>query len=229
MIQRTKQSFLALVAMFIGFSLYAQHPTSTWPYIYDEFTPGSFTSTSGVKNEGQYNVCLGDGSLHFIDGEFVKSFPASGVLFVKIGSDEYINVGGSLLKVLAKSDKSVVVEENTIDYATLNSSGGAYGSTSTTLGTSQLSSIEGIGGSNSNSSLNHIDLKNQKENGESLPLICKRYIVVKGNKVFAAKKDVLSFAADAKDELATFIKNNKIKWKDNSSLLLVGDYLYTTF
>lgn len=224
-----KKIITVFVGLMTALSVFAQHPTTTWPYIYDDFMSGKLTSIKGATSESEYNVCLVDGSLHFVDGELVKRISASEVLYVKIGPEEFINVGGALLKVRARSEKSVVVEEYTVDYAALNSTGGAYGSTSTTLGTSQLSSLEGIGGSNSSSALNHVKLKLEKENGADLPLIHKTYIVVNGKKIFAAKKDVLAFAGDSKKDVEAFIKANKIKWKDNSSLLLIGDYLYSKF
>ncbi|MGI6312873.1 MAG: hypothetical protein ACOXZI_00855 [Candidatus Cryptobacteroides sp.] len=224
-----KKIIIVCGGLLAALSAFAQHPTSTWPYIYDDFTSGKLTALNGTKSESEYNVSLVDGSLHFIEDGFVKKISAGEVLYVKIGADEFINVGGMLHKVLAKSDKSVVVQEYIIDYATLNSTGGAYGAPSTTLGTTQLTSLEGVGGTNSSSSLNHIELMRGKNSGEALPLIHKTYIVVKGNKIFTAKKDVLEFAGDSKKEAAAFIKENKIKWKDHKSLLLVGDYLCSTF
>ena len=43
--------------------------------------------------------------------------------------------------------------------------------------------------------------------------------------VFAAKKDVMALDGIDKKELSAFLKENKIKWKDPQSLLVLGEYL----
>lgn len=128
-----------------------------------------------------------------------------------------------MLKVMAKSDKAIVVEEFNIDFAALNATGGAYGSSSTSAGTTAFSSLEGIGGTRTN--MNHMELKNNKDNGKELPLIKKNYIFVKGQKIFCSKKDVLALSVD-RDAVKSFLKANKIKFNDPQSVLILGDFLY---
>ena len=200
-------------------------PTSTWPYVYDEFQKGTILTIGGKEKAGEFNVNLADKKLHFIEGGFIKASNMTDVLSVKIGNDIYQNLGGEIYKVLAKSDKCVVVEDNEIDYAALNETGGAYGSSSTTLGTTALSSLEGIGGSNSSKNINHMELKLNKENGKLLTLITKKYILVNGRKIFASKKDFMGAPGLDKDAAKAFLKANKIKWSKPQDLLLAGDFL----
>lgn len=198
-------------------------PTTTWPYIYADFTEGEILSQDGAKKQGLLNVSLVRSTLHFIDGEFIKEVAPGTVFSVRIGNDYYINAGGSLMKILAQNNNGYVAESTEIDMVKLNSTEAAYGSSSTTLGTMALSSLEGIGATNSNSSLNHMELKNSKEDGKTLPLIQKKYLFVNGKIVYATRKDVQAVSDPA--DFKVFLKENKIKWNNPQSLLTVVDYL----
>lgn len=200
-------------------------PTSTWPYMYDEFQEGTLLWTGGKEKNGKYNVNLVDKKLHFIDGAYIKAANMGEILSVKIGQDIYQNVAGEMYKVLAKSDKSLVVEGQEIDFAALNETGGAYGSSSTTIGTTALSSLEGIGGTNSSQNINHMELKLNKENGKSLSLIVKKYMFVKGRKIFASKRDFMDVPGLDKAAAKAFLKENKIKWNNPQDILKAGDFL----
>lgn len=225
----TKRLFASFIVVFLGvISVSAQSPTTTWPYIYGEFTDGVVYLSKKGQKEGKFNICLDGCVLHFIDKELVKSHSSAEVLSVRIGNDIYQNVGGKLLKVLDKSDKCLVVQESEIDFAALNSTEAAYGSSSTTLGNMSLSSAEGIGGSNTSASLNHMELKHNRDAGKELPLIVKNYIFVKGHKIFCTKKDVMDLAPD-KARMKQFFKENPVKWKEPHSVLAVGDFLYDQF
>lgn len=203
----------------------AYSPTTTWPYLYPEFVEGTVMFLKGGEKTAKFNIHLSDNQLHYIDGAYVKSVNVSDVAAAKIGDDIYASVSGSMFKVLAKSDKCLIVEGCEIDYASLNSTGGAYGSSSNTMGTMALTSAEGTGASNSSSALNHMELKRNKEDGKVLPLIIKKYFFVKGYKIFCAKKDVLDLPLD-KDVIKTFIKERGIKFREPVSALVLGDFLY---
>jgi hypothetical protein len=200
-------------------------PTTTWPYIYSDFVEGEASMNPTGTKTAKFNICLINNAVHFIDGELVKEALPGDILSVKIGDDIYQNVNGEFLKVVALSDKSAVVEAQEIDMSALNATGGAYGSSSNTLSTMALSSLEGIGATNSSQSLNHMDLLNNKEQGKILTLIKKNYLVAKGYKVFCNTKDFLAVPGIDKAAAKTFLKQNKIKWKNPQSALLAGDYL----
>lgn len=220
-----KVTLLAILLFAIGQFADGQSfsPTTTWPYAYNDFVDGEVQMAVGKNKTGKYNICLDGNKLHFIEGDLVKEAKSSDVIAVKIGQDFYTNVGGQLLKVVAKSDKALVVEDKEIDFAALNATGGAYGSSSNSVGTMALSSAEGIGGSRTN--MNHMELKNNKDGGKILTLIQKYYIVFGQHRVYAAKKDVMDCDGVDKAVLSAFLKENKIKWKDPQSIVLVGDFL----
>ena len=163
-------------------------PTTTWPYLYADFQPGELKKITGAPIEGSYNIHIHLGTLHFIEDGFIREVSSSEIFSVKIGMDFYASVGGTIMKVLARSDNGFIAQETLADIAALNSTGGAYGSSSNSISTQALSSLEGIGGSRSN--MNHMELKNSKDEGQVLPVKDKLYLVMDHAVVFAAKKDV---------------------------------------
>ena len=201
-------------------------PTTTWPYIYPDFIAGELKTHSGVAKEGIFNVHLSKATLHFVEDGIIREASSLEVFSVRIGQDYYANVGGTIMKVLARSDKGFVAQEVLADFAALNNTGGAYGASSNSISTQALSSMEGIGGTRSN--MNHMELKNAKESGDILPTIAKIYIVLPNMVVYATKKDVSSVDGLDKKALAAFLKENKIKWKDPQSLIALLDYVSDT-
>lgn len=200
-------------------------PTSTWPYIYSEFMSGQLQMPGGGTKDALFNVCLTNATLHFIEGDMVREASSADVFAVRIGGDYYVNAGGKVLKVLSKSDKGMVLEQLDVDYAKLNSSQGAYGSSGSTIATQNLSSLEGIGASATNMNMNHMVLRNSKDEGKILPLIRKMAVFVGGKLVDAMPKEIQAAFGVDKDSFKLFQKENKIKWKDPQSVQKVVDFV----
>ena len=207
----------------IGLSAQDSEPTTTWPYIYSDFQSGELKKITGAPIQGAFNIHVLESRLHFIEDGMIKEVQPSEVVSVKVGDDYFATVSGKMMKVLAKSERGMVAEEVLIDIARLNTTGGAYGSSSNSIATQALSSVEGIGGTRTN--MNHMELKNAKNEGTVLPVIVKKYLVFPGYVVYATKSDVSKLAGLDKDELNTFLKENKIKWKDEHSLIKVLDFI----
>lgn len=222
-----KRVMILLAGLFASATLaQAQYePTSTWPYVYDEFQDGVLLWVGGKEKPGKYNINLVDKKLHFIEGAYIKAANMVEIASVRIGQDVYQNAAGEMLKVLSKSEKSLVLEGNDINFAALNETGGAYGSSSTTIGTTALSSLEGIGATNASANINHMELKLNKENGKLLTLINKKYLFVEGRRIEATKKAVSELPGLDNDALKAFLKENKIKWNKVPDLQKVGDFL----
>lgn len=196
-------------------------PTTTWPYLYPEFADGVLEMPDGGQRQGLYNVCILEGRLHFIDGELVKEANPADFLAVEIGSDRYVNAGGTVMKVLASSDKGIVAQETAADISRLNETGGAYGSSSTSMATTALSSID----FGPRVNVNHMVLKNSKSDGKILPVTTRLYLLYGKNVIYATKKDVSETEGVDREGFKTFCKENKIKWKDPQSLLQVIGFL----
>ncbi len=217
-----------LISILMGMAVtlcFAQdyEPTSTWPYIYDDFTSGRMLDHEGDFIDGVYNIHILHGRVHFLDGDMVREVNALEVTYITVGDDVYRNVGGTMMKVLAESESGAVVQKTEIDAAAMNATGGAYGSSSSTLATQSLSSLEFMG--SGAGAVNHMNLKNSKGDGKVLPLITKTYLAFGRNIVFATKRDVQALDGLDKDALNAFLKENKIKWKDPQSLIKVVDFI----
>lgn len=222
-----RQLFIVLALILSLCKLTAQdyQPTTTWPYLYPDFTAGELQKYGGSANEGSYNIHLAKGTLHFIEQDIIREAASSEVFSVRIAQDYYANVGGTIMKVLARSDNGFIAQEVLADFASLNSTGGAYGSSSNSVSTQALSSLEGIGGSRTN--MNHMELKNSKSDGALLPVTTKVYLVMPDKVIFAAKKDVNEIDGIDKKALSAFIKEKKIKWKNPQDLLVLLDFIAT--
>ena len=211
---------LCLAAGTVG----AQEPTSTWPYVYPEFTQGKLVMPGGQEKSALFNVHLLYGKLHYIDGDLIKEVSNKDIFSVQIGPDVYVCANTRMMKLLARNDSGCVLQDTEIDVVKLNSTGGAYGSSTSSVSTRALSSLEGIGGTNSSNNINHMELRASRESGQVLPLLQKNYLLVNGRAVEANRKEV-SDAVEDRAALGAFLKENKIKWKDPQSLMLLVDYL----
>lgn len=215
---------LLMAMLIIACKAYAQYePTTTWPYLYPEFQTGELCFLKKGTKSGLFNIHIIHGKLHFIQEGMIYEATMSDVFSVTIGDDVYMNNGGQMMKVLAKHEKVYITEKAEVDINQLNETGGAYGASSTTLATTAYSSLESIG--TGVSGVNHMELKNSKNDGKSLPLLQKKYIVFPGYVVYATRKDVMEIRAIDSKLLGAFIKKNKIKWKDPQSLLALGIFL----
>lgn len=214
---------LALMLSLSGLFAQDSEPKTTWPYIYSDFQSGELKKITGAPIQGAFNIHVLESRLHFIEDGMIKEVQPSEVVSVKVGDDYFASVSGKMMKVLAKSECGFIAEEVQIDIARLNTTGGAYGSSSNSIATQALSSVEGIGGTRTN--MNHMELKNAKNEGSVLPIIVKKYLVFPGYVVYATKTDVSKLEGINKDDLNAFLKENKIKWKDEHSLIKVLDFV----
>lgn len=218
---------LLLICAFVAAALSAaaqvSEPTSTWPYLYPDFTEGEILALDGTSKKAVLNVHVLKSALHYIDGDLIKELAPGQAFSARIGNDYYINASGKMMKILAQNNNGYVAEGVEVDVVKLNSTGAAYGSSSTTLGTMALSSLEGVGATNSGTSINHMELKANKDNGQILPLITKKYLFVNKMCIFATKRDVSDYVDAA--AFKAFLKANKVKWNDPQSLLGVVDFI----
>ena len=213
---------IILAAMLASLAAAAQTPSTTWPYLYDNFTPGTIYMNDGARSEVLINVQVRHDHLHFIDKDIIREADLSKVLIVTAGDDKYIPFGGELRKVVAESEKGLVAVSLIGDFAALQETGGGYGASSEAASTRKLSSVEMDGQVNQN----HMLILKEKENGAELNIITT-YFLIKGNTcIKATRKDVEATLSDAaKANWKVWLKANKIKWKDPASLLKVIDFL----
>lgn len=186
-------------------------PTTLWPYLYANFMPGQLFS-KGQAQEAVLNVHLLHGELHSLSGDVI-SVVAQPVDSAVIAGAVFVPVDGMLCQVLARSGSVAVVKKVYGDFNKLMSGTGAYGSTLSTSGRRELSSIE-IGGINQT---NHGILLRTRADGQFLPLKTERLVCLFSpsgvTAVEASARAVRELVpADRREQLKSDLKAAKVKW-----------------
>ncbi len=225
----TKTRLMALAAMLLmGVRLclaQSYEPTRTWPYLYNDFQNGVIRMSGGeLVQAAMVNVSV-DGKIHYVDEKDQKVMAADmlKVFSARIGDDVYLNAGGKMMRLLAENGNGAVVCETSVNFDELNKSDIGYGISSSTASTRKLSSLAGDSSSLVNLPLN--TLMEGRENGEKLPLMRKNLIRVGLNVIPATKSEVTNSPLVDKAAAKAFLKSNKVRWNDPSSLLTVVDFL----
>ena len=217
-----KKFLLAVLCFAAALTLRAQEYSTSWPYLYPEFKEGTVYLTDGSKLVFNLNVHILHGRLHYVDKGVIKEAVPDNLLLVKIGEDEYMNVDGSIMKVVAQNDKGLIAALQLGDFDKLRDTGGAYGSSTTSSATRRLTSIDVAGKVNQN----HMELWESRHSGELVDLVSTYYIVTPEKTVEATQKAIRETLDDAgKDAFKKWLKQNKIKWKNPESLLTLTDFL----
>lgn len=217
---------LILWWMFFPFASFAAGyvPTTKWPYLYEEFVDGTVFFSGGKKAKQQkLNIHLQQGALHYLDGDKVLQSISSDVEKVRIGNDLFIRMDGEWVRLVKLEKEIALVKAVRADLEALSkNASGAYGMSSDVSAVDRLTSIQ-LGGI---SNLSHQQMKVEKNDGEELPLLEKYYFVFGDKKILeATRKGIEKSLTDAdKVRLKTFVKENKIKWKEEDSLMRLLDF-----
>lgn len=215
-------AYIATILLWSAIGAYAQSPTTTYPYLYDAFTSGTVVMDDGSKEARQMNVHLRNGSLHYIDNGIIKEAYLHDVAAVEIGNDVFVPVFTSVMKVAAKNENGCVVEQLLGDFEGAISGTGAYGVSSTSSATMKLTSVQ----TDAQVNQNYMNILNEKSEGMDLKILSAYYIVTPKYKVKAARKDLeYALPVEKTEQMKTYVKEHKIKWKNPQSLLLMVDFL----
>ena len=213
---------MAVMLLLSAVGLLAQSPTTTYPYLYDTFTPGTVVMTDGNRESRQMNVHLRAGRLHYLDNGIIKEAFLNDVAAVEIGDDVFLPVFTSVMKVVAKNDNGCVVLQQLGDFEAALSGTGAYGISASSSATMKLTSIQ----TESQVNQNYMNILNEKEQGMDLKIQSTYYIVTPDFKVKATRKSIEeALPADKVEAFKIFLKENKIKWKNPAGMLPVVDFL----
>lgn len=200
----------------------AQECSTSWPYLYPEFREGTIYMKGGTKIQQQINVHVLKGRLHYIDKGVIKEAMTADVLVVKVGDDQYMAVGGDIMKVMASEERGFVAAHILGDFNKLSDTAGAYGTSTTNSSTTKLSSIDVAGKVNQN----HMEMWENRHNGESVDLVYNYYIVTPEQIYKATRKTIDEvLEPERKAAFKTWLKSHKIKWNNAESILTVLDFL----
>ena len=205
----------------------AYTPNTKWPYVYENFTEGTLYRGKDYS-VAQFNIHYMGNVLHYISPEDDKIYTAKGndVDSVVIADKTYMLVdhkdGRKMMEVVAQSGENKAFRLDYVDFdAAMQSSGGAYGSSSNSSATRNLSSLD-LGGMNNPK---HGLLLQEKNDGKSLVVRSRYYLRIGKFDIEANKKAVEQIVpAEKEEEWKQFLKKNKIKWKKPESLLQVLEF-----
>lgn len=214
--------YLAVMLFLSAAGVFAQSPTTTYPYLYDTFTNGTVVMDDGSREARQMNVHLREGRLHYIDNGIIKEAYLTDVAAVEIGNDVFLPVFTSVMQVVAKNDNGCVVMEQIGDFEGAISGSGAYGTSASSSATMKLTSVQ----TDSQINQNYMNILNEKSEGMDLELVTAYYIVTPKHKVKATRKDIEeAVPADKAAQLKAYVKEHKVKWKNPQGLLPMVDFL----
>lgn len=219
-------AIVAALLLTLSASAQKYEPNTKWPYLYEDFTPGTIYFESNEKSAADLNIHLWGNVLHYIkpDGKIYQT-DESKVVRVEIGTDAYIFSDHKLVKIVATEGTNLLVKLTRGDFDAMRSSGGgAYGSSLNSSASRDLSSLGlDLGG------LNNPELGlmlQEKHEGRTIPLVEQYLFIVGGQQIEATKKAVEKQMGEAREaELSKFLKDNKIKWKREDSLQKVLKFL----
>lgn len=194
-------------------------PNTRWPYLYENFSQGTIYFAKNQKSEAQLNVHLLGNTLHYItqDGKIFESSDKD-VIRVEIGNDTYWFTNHKLMQVITQEGDCALLKLVYGDFDSMTSGSGAYGSSLNSSASRDLSSLD-LGG------LNQPELGKmlqERNDGSEIPLETAYYFILGGKVVEANKKAVTeTVEVSQSDNWKKFLKENKIKWKKEDSLISV--------
>lgn len=217
----TNKIFIAIAIALVGaVSAAAQdfQPTDKWPYIFDSFTPGTIYSANG-KESGitDLNICIGNNTVHFLKDGIILEADALDISTVAIGSRRFLNAEGKMMEVLASDDNGTILKLITVDDIVDDAVDLGYGIKSSTYSASNadLRAMHVFGMELVHAKVAEAAL--EREYGNVLQITETIYFQVGSQLYKATKKDFQN--EFGKDETAAFLKANKVKWNDPSTLL----------
>lgn len=215
--------------LLLAVAAYAQkfQPTTRWPYLYDNFTPGTIYFNDNSKSTADMNIHLQGNVLHYTDKEgHILESNVGNVVRVEIGDDAYLCIGKRLMRIVdASGPKDGLMLLLCLvrgDFDAMREKGGAYGASLNSAAARDLSSLD-LGGLDSPLVGK---LLQEKNDGREIPLVTDYHFYYNGQLYDANKHDADKLAgADRADEWKQFVKTNKIKWKREVSLRQVLHFL----
>ena len=225
--KKTLLMLLAVAALIqCGATAFAQSfvPRETWPYLYADFVQGGvFTSDGKVITDGEVNISVADGKLHYVSGRKIMAANMLNVGYARIGGETYLNLSGKMHLLMDERGSGKLLKLTEVDMSRYGKQDIGYGISSATASKQDLNvaALDGAGMLN----LSLDEYVEQARLGKPLPLKETYLIVFKGRVVEATRKDVVQLPGVDEAAFTAFAKKAKIKWHKVESLLKVIDYL----
>lgn len=220
-----KKLLISAVLSTTFFIAFTQECTTQWPYLFSDFSQGTVYFKSGKTDSKFLNIYVLGSNLHFIEGENIVELKSiSNIAKVELFKETFLPFEGKFYQILDEDRGGYLALLTTGDLRALQENAGAYGTSSNTSSTKNLSSIElDIGRSILTGNTSHIDLRNNRDMGKKIPLLKKYFFITGGSVIPAKAKEVENILPDAAKQRAfkTFVKANKINWNKPEDLVKV--------
>lgn len=216
-------SLFVLLCAVLTVSAQKFEPNTKWPYLYEDFTQGTIFFNGNKKSEAKLNIHLWGNKLHYLKGDNkIYQSDDRDVIRVEIGSDAFIYSDHQLMKILSADNNNLLVVQDKADFDALFANTGAYGASLNSSAARDLSSLELGGLDTPELGL----LLQERHDGRAIDVKQVYFFIIDGQQVEANKKEVEKLLSDnGKKEWKSFQKDNKIKWKNEESLLKVLSFI----
>lgn len=205
-----------------------EDPTSNWPFYFKDFTEATITLNDDKESitNTQVNINLFTGELQYLDGsktirilenlEDVKRIRVFGFM-------EFMFVDDFVQRIVLENETYIVTERKKANLSDLQSSSGAYGSSTASSAVDKIND-QLVGGVNG---FNYTSLVDTQDEGTSIQPELKYYLVSDSFQIPLSKRNVnKQFKNDAK-KISSFIKKEKIDFKVLQDVKLLIDFLET--
>jgi len=226
-----KKIVFLLLGMMVVFPAFSQpdkdrwafKPKDSWPFLYDDFTPGIVCSDTGDDIlTGDVNISVLNQKLYYVKGETIMEADMLKVFSVRVGAEVFVNVAGKLYKVLSESKGGAAILARYLDTEEMNKTNIGYGVSSSVATTQRVAGLA----MDSNAGININQAIASKESGKEIPVAEKYYILFCRNRIVPAlKREVMDIPGLDKNKAKAFFKEHKIKWSRPESLTEVADFL----
>lgn len=224
------KKIIATILACVAIMSYARQyvPTEGWPYLFSDFIEAVVHYQDGKCESARINVHLLDNELHFTDGEKIMIVHNAARIdsVVCENGKTLLYKGRKYVDRIAHTQHVVIGTTCEIDLNALTDSNGAYGMSTTTAATQNVASFRDHGNVAAH---RYLDMIADRHNTSEVPTITHNIFIINDRLICKANKRGVSELLDKEQKKAfnTFLKENKIKWKDNESLILVARYLDT--
>jgi hypothetical protein len=195
--------------------------TSTWPYLFGDFSNAKILDNNGKVQHMTVNLNLLNEEMQYLNnGEIMQIYPPENVQSITVNHMLFIFANKWFLQVVAKGEPMLVkrFHGNMNDVVETT---GAYGTQSTVSSTHGMSSID-LGGINN---MNYEYLKKGKESGKNFSVETTYYFKLGNQLVPVSKKQSLKLFPEQKSKIKNYIKQQNIDFKKQSDILKLTEFM----
>ena len=201
-------------------------PTEGWPYLYEDFKPAIVYYQDGKAESADINVHLASNILHFTDNDKIMVVDNATRIDSVVCEDntKLVRRGNLYVELKAHSQYVLIGTTCECDFNALGDSNGAYGTPTTVAATQNVASFKDHGNM---AALRYKEMIADRHNTRTLPTIKRTVMVVNDRAICQATKRGVNelLTKEQRKDFNSFLKTNKIKWKDINSLILVAQFL----